>query len=75
MTTTEHDCETPSGRQPSEFVEWTCPECGQVWDRHLTTPTDAEPIFYFETNDHVTPAIWVRRELVRDPTAGRDNAS
>jgi hypothetical protein len=65
MTTTEHDCATPGGRQPAAMVEWTCPECGQVWDRHLTAPTDPAPMFNFETNDHITHAVWVRRELVR----------
>jgi hypothetical protein len=65
MPTTEHDCTTPKGRQPAELVEWTCPACGQVWDRHLTSPTDPAPMFHFEKNDHVTPAVWLRRKLVR----------
>ena len=29
----DHQCEPPEGRQPIDMeLEWTCPECGQVWD-------------------------------------------
>lgn len=60
----DHRCALPEGRQPLELVRFECPVCKTAWEREPKEPMNPAPVYDFATNEHVTPARWVRLEGV-----------
>jgi acetone carboxylase gamma subunit len=56
-----HDCQPPTEDRPIDAAkQWTCPECGDVWEVESLGSTHPARTYDFAKDQYTTPATWKR---------------